>query len=60
MGMLADSNVSSNKSVTIMSFNPNRLQVTTYHPQGNKIIERMQKIINDMLISFDFETIMKI
>jgi hypothetical protein len=38
-----------------MSLKPNQLQVTTYHPQANAIIERVHKVVNDMLRSFDFE-----
>jgi D-lyxose ketol-isomerase len=45
MGRQANSNVSSNKCVckTIMALKPNQLQVTTYHPQANAIIERIHK-----------------
>jgi hypothetical protein len=35
----ANSNVSSNKCVTIMALKPNQLQVTTYHQQSNATIE---------------------
>jgi hypothetical protein len=45
----------SNKCVTIMALKPIQLQVTTYHPQANAIIERVHKVINDMLRSFDLE-----
>jgi hypothetical protein len=45
----ANSNVSSNKCVTIMALKPNQLQVITYHPQANAIIERLHKVVNDML-----------
>jgi hypothetical protein len=38
-----------------MALKPNQLQVTTYHPQANAIIERVHKVVNDMLRSFDFE-----
>jgi hypothetical protein len=55
MGMWANSNVSSNKCVTIMALKPNQLQVTTYHPQANAIIEQVHKVVNDMLRSFDLE-----
>jgi hypothetical protein len=34
---------------------PNQLQVITYHPQANAIIERVHKVVNDMLRSFDLE-----
>jgi hypothetical protein len=53
--MGANSNVSSNKCVAIMALKPNQLQVTTYHPQANAIIERVHKVVNDMLRSFDME-----
>jgi hypothetical protein len=53
--MGADSNVSSNKCVTIMALKPNQLQVTTYNSQANAIIERVHKVVNDMLRSFDLE-----
>jgi hypothetical protein len=53
--MGANSNVSSNKCVTIMALKPNQLQVTTYHQQANAIIERLHKVVNDMLRSFDLE-----
>jgi hypothetical protein len=57
MGTWANSNVSSNKCVdkTFMALNPNQLQVTTHHPQTNAIIERLHKVVNDMLRSFDLE-----
>jgi hypothetical protein len=38
-----------------MALKPNQLQVTTYHPQENAIIERVHKVVNDMLRSFDLE-----
>jgi hypothetical protein len=53
--MGANSNVSSNKCVTIMALKPNQLQVTTITSEANAIIERVQKVINDMLRSFDLE-----
>jgi hypothetical protein len=53
--MGANSNVSSSKCVTIMALKPNQLQFTTYHPQANAIIERVHKVVNDMLRSFDLE-----
>jgi hypothetical protein len=55
--MGANSNVSSNKCVckTIMALKPNQLQFITYHPQANAIIERVHKVVNDMLRSFDLE-----
>jgi hypothetical protein len=40
---------------TIMALKPNQLQVTTYHPQANAIIERLHKVVNNMLRSFDLE-----
>jgi hypothetical protein len=36
-----------------MALKPNQLQVTTYHTQANAIIERVHKVVNDMLRSFD-------
>jgi hypothetical protein len=53
----ASSNVTSNKGtcVTIMALKPNSLQVTTYNPQANAIIDRVHKVVNDMLRSFDLE-----
>jgi hypothetical protein len=41
--------------ITIMALKPNQLQVTTYHPQANAIIERVHKIVNYRLRSFDLE-----
>jgi hypothetical protein len=38
-----------------MALKTNQLQVTTYHPQANAIIEQVHKVVNDMLISFDLE-----
>jgi hypothetical protein len=38
-----------------MTLKPNQLQFTAYHPQANAIIERVQKVVNDMLRSFDLE-----
>jgi Ni,Fe-hydrogenase III small subunit len=55
MGMQVNSNVSLSECVTIMALKPNQLQVTTCHPQPNAIIERVQKVDNDMLRSFDME-----
>jgi hypothetical protein len=59
MGVMANSKVSSNKCVrkTIMALKPNQLQLTTFHPQANAIIERLHKVavVNDMLRSFDLE-----
>jgi hypothetical protein len=55
MGLKANSNVSSNKCVTIMALKPYQLQFTAYHPQENAIIERVHKVVNDMLRSFDLE-----
>jgi hypothetical protein len=54
--MKANSNVSSNKCVTIMALKPNQLQVTIYHPQANVIIEQVHKVFNDMFRSFDLES----
>jgi hypothetical protein len=57
MGIAMNSNVTSNECAckTIMAFKPNQLQVTTYHPQENPIIQRVHKVVNDMLRSFDLE-----
>jgi hypothetical protein len=57
MGAGPNSNVSSRKFIckTIMALKPNQLQVTTYHPQANEIIERVHKVVNEMLRSFDLE-----
>jgi hypothetical protein len=52
---MANLNMSSNKCVTIMALKSNKLQVTTINPQANKIIERVHKVFNDMLKSFDLE-----
>jgi hypothetical protein len=62
MEIRAMSNVISNKFVTIMALKPNQLQVITNIAQANAIIERVHKVINDMLRSFDLEneTIIKI
>jgi hypothetical protein len=38
-----------------MALKPNQLQVTTHNPQANAIIERVHKVVNDMLRSFDLE-----
>jgi hypothetical protein len=38
--------------VTIMALKPNQLQVTTYQPNTNAIID---KAVTDMLRSFDLE-----
>jgi hypothetical protein len=38
-----------------MALKPDQLQVTTYYPQANAIIERVHKVVNDMLRSFDLE-----
>jgi hypothetical protein len=55
--MLANSNVISNKCIlkTIEKLKPNRLKVTANNPQANAIIERVHKVVNDMLTSFDLE-----
>jgi hypothetical protein len=34
---------------------PNQLQVITINPQANAIIERVHKVVNDMLRSFELE-----
>jgi hypothetical protein len=38
-----------------MALKQNQLQVTTHKPQANAIIERVHKVVNDMLGSFDLE-----
>jgi hypothetical protein len=38
-----------------MALKPNQLQVTTNSPQVNAIIERVYKVVNDMLRSCDLE-----
>jgi uncharacterized protein YaiI (UPF0178 family) len=38
-----------------MALKPNQLQVTTDIAQANTIIERIHKVVNDMLRSFDLE-----
>jgi hypothetical protein len=38
-----------------MALKPYQLQVTTSRPQANAIIERVHKVVNDMLRSFDLE-----
>jgi hypothetical protein len=38
-----------------VALKPNQLQVTTYHPQANSTIERIHKVVNVMLRSFDLE-----
>jgi hypothetical protein len=38
-----------------MASKPNQIQVTTINPQANAIIERVHKVVNDMLRSFDLE-----
>jgi hypothetical protein len=47
--------VSSNKCVTIIALKPNQLQVTTNITQANAIIERVHKVLYDILRSFDLE-----
>jgi hypothetical protein len=55
MGVISNSNVSSNKCVTIMALISNQLQITINRPQSNAIIERVHKVVNDILRSFDLE-----
>jgi hypothetical protein len=55
MVMLENLNVSSNKCVAIIALKPNQLQVTTNHTQANAIIERVNKVVYDMLRSFDLK-----
>jgi hypothetical protein len=38
-----------------MELKPNQLQVTTIQPQASAIIERVYKVVNDILNSFDLE-----
>jgi hypothetical protein len=38
-----------------MALKTNQLQVTTIDAQANAIIERVHKVVNDMLRSFDLE-----
>jgi hypothetical protein len=38
-----------------MALNPNQLLVTTINPQAYAIIERLHKVVNDMIRSFDFK-----
>jgi hypothetical protein len=53
--MRENSNVNSNKCVTIIALKPNQLQVTAFHPQANAIIERVHKVVYEMLKSFELE-----
>jgi hypothetical protein len=55
--MGANLKVSSNRCVykTIMALNSNQLQVTIYYSKANEIIERVHKVVNGMLRSFDLE-----
>jgi hypothetical protein len=57
MGVWMNLKVSSSKcvNVTIMALKPNQLQVITSITQANAIIERVHKIVNYMLRSFDLE-----
>jgi hypothetical protein len=55
IGVWANSKVKSNKCVTIMALKPNQLQVTTIHTQTNAIIERVHKVVDEILRSFDLE-----
>jgi hypothetical protein len=36
-----------------MALNPNQIQVTTIYAEANAIIERVHKVVNDMIRSFD-------
>jgi hypothetical protein len=38
-----------------MASKPSQLQVTTINPKANTIIERVHKVVNDMIRSFDLE-----
>jgi hypothetical protein len=40
---------------TIIALKPNKLQLTTIKPQANAIIERINKVINDILRSFSLQ-----
>jgi hypothetical protein len=40
---------------TIIALKPSQLQVTTYHPQENAIIERVHRVVNDKLKSIVLE-----
>jgi hypothetical protein len=53
----ANSKLTSNKCAfkAIMALKPNQPQVTTQHPLASAIIERVHKVVNDMLRSFDLE-----
>jgi hypothetical protein len=39
----------------ILTLKPNQLQVVTIHAQADAIIERVHKVFNGMLRSFDLE-----
>jgi hypothetical protein len=41
--------------LTIMALKPDQLQVTTIDPQASAIIERVHKVVNDILRSFDLK-----
>jgi hypothetical protein len=41
--------------ITIMALKPKQLKVTTLYPQANAIIERLHKVFNYMLRSFNLE-----
>jgi hypothetical protein len=38
-----------------MELTPKQLQVTSINPQANAIIERVHKVVNDMIRSSDLE-----
>jgi hypothetical protein len=59
MEQQANSNVSSNKFVTIMSLKSNQLQVKTINPQVNEIFERVHIFFND-IDHLTWKTIIKI
>jgi predicted transcriptional regulator len=40
---------------TIITLKTNQLQVTTIITQANAIVERVHKVVNDILRSFDLE-----
>jgi hypothetical protein len=52
--MEVNSNASLSKCATTMALLPNRL-LTSHNPQANAIIERVHKVVNEMLRSFDLE-----
>jgi hypothetical protein len=43
------------KCVIIVALKPKQLLLTTYQSQANAMIERVHKVVNDILRSFDLE-----